>query len=388
MSETREIGAIYVATSLLQLRYPFSVEARSASQRLARDVRTLIEVLEEPVNSQVIDEAEERVHAALMQSKIKIPRTNRKEAVLVYPTARLIVESIGNPSLKEYQAEAESKAINKHLSAEKDSTVLDLCRSSLRWTVEATGSPSVRAKLPEILRSFTFRIRFEDYLEVAPSFESEKWNLINRHLDRGWVPIRRSELDRLISGRVKQLILQSTMDVPNLPMRLAEAVQRIESETRTQIKERAPIEITGDVTNAFPPCISQMYQDSLQGKNLSHSARFTLASFLLKIGMTNEDVMGVFKAAPDFIQNLAEYQVRHISSKTSAKSPEKGYMPPNCRWLQGLSLCPVYLRAASDPLCTYVRNPLGFYSTRLWEISKNITDHSWYARKRKKRQRF
>lgn len=382
MSETREIGGTLVTTSLQQLRYPFSIEARSASQKLARDVRTLIQILEKPVNSQVVDEAEERVHAALMQSEIKIPRTNAEEAVLVYPTARLIVEMIGNPRLKEYQAEAESKAVNKHLSTEKEPTVIDLCKSSLGWTVESAGSESQRAKLPLILRSFNFRIRFEDYLEVAPSFHSEKWKLINRHLDSGWVPIRRSELDRLISGRVKQLILQSTMDVPKLPMRLTEAVQRIEAEITTRIQAREPIKITGDVTTAFPPCISQMYQDSLQGKNLSHDARFALASFLLKIGMTNEDVMGVFKAAPDFVQNLAQYQVRHISSKSAGE----GYTPPGCKKLQGNSLCPVYLRTASDPLCTYILHPLAFYETRLWEISKDITDHSWYARKKKKRQ--
>ncbi|MHA2431786.1 MAG: hypothetical protein ACXADO_00970 [Candidatus Thorarchaeota archaeon] len=382
MSETREIGATSVATSLQQLRYPFSIEARSASQKLARDVRTLIQILEKPVSSQVVDEAEERVHAALMQSEIKIPRINAEEAVLVYPTARLIVERIGNPRLKDIQAEAESKAVNKHLSTEKEPTVIDLCESSFGWTVESTGSESQRAKLPLILRSFNFRLRFENYLEVAPSFQSEKWKLINRHLDSGWVPVRRSELDRLMSGKFKQLILQSTMDVPKLPMRLTEAVQRIEAEITTRIQEREPIEITGDVTTAFPPCISQMYQDSLQGKNLSHEARFALASFLLKIGMTEQDVMGVFKAAPDFVQNLAEYQVRHISSKSAGE----GYTPPGCKKLQGNSLCPVYLRTVSDPLCAYIVHPLAFYDTRLWEISKEITNHSWYAKKKRKRQ--
>ncbi|MFQ5832151.1 MAG: hypothetical protein ACE5H4_05595 [Candidatus Thorarchaeota archaeon] len=384
MESEKQIGAKLVALDLQLLQYPFSAEARAATQKLARDVRTLIQILEDPENGYVVQEAEKRVYAALMQSEIKIPNIDTEEAVLVYPAARLIVEKIGHPRLKEYQAEAESKAVNKHLSKEKDRNVIEMCESSFGWTIESTGSETQRSKLPLMLRSFNFRIRFEDFLEVAPTFHSKKWKLINRHLESGWVPIRKSELHRLISGRFKQLILRSTMDVPTLPMRLTEAVQRIESEMTTRIRDRKPVKITADVSTAFPPCIAQLHQDSIQGKNLSHEARFALAAFLLKIGMTEEEVMGVFKAAPDFVRNLAEYQVRHISSKSAGE----GYTPPGCKKMQGNSLCPVYLGTVFDPLCEYILHPLAFYETRLWEISKGIEDHSWYARKKRKRQSF
>ncbi|MFX0107012.1 MAG: hypothetical protein ACFE7R_01900 [Candidatus Hodarchaeota archaeon] len=373
-----------MAATLQQLRYPFSVEAREASQKLARDVRALVDLLEQPSNQHIISEAEERVYAALTQSELALPSAEGITGVLVYPASRLIVEAIGNPRLREYQAEAESKAVNKYLSSEKSSYIISLCDSSFGWTVESTGTPAQRAKLPLLLRSFDFRIRFENFLEVAPSFHTEKWKLINRHLDKGWVSIRRSELDRLISGRFKQIILGGQIDIPPLPMRLTEAVQRIETEMTSKIRMTEPVRITENITSAFPPCIDQIHSDSQQGKNLSHEARFALAAFLLKIEMSEEDVMKVFRAAPDFLRSLAEYQVRHISSKSAGE----GYTPPGCRKMQGNSLCPVYLGTAADPLCQYVLHPLAFYQTRLWEMSKGIVDHSWYARKRQKRQNF
>lgn len=373
-----------MAVTLHQLKYPFSVEARSTSMQLARDVGDLIQILEDPRNNDIVRGAENRVYAALTQQPIDTPSIERDEAVLVYQTARLIVEKIANNRLKELQAEAESKAVNKHLSSERDRIVMDLCSESLGWAVESTGSEVQRSKLPLLLRSFDYRLRFENFLEVAPSFHSEKWKLINRHVDNGWVPIRKSELHRLMSGKFKQLILQSTINVPTLPMRLTEAVQRIEAEMKTKIKERRPVQITAKTTTAFPPCIAILHQDSVQGKNVSHEGRFALAAFLLKIGMSDEEVMGVFKAAPDFVKSLAEYQVRHISSKSAGE----GYTPPGCKKMQGNTLCPVYLGSVFDPLCEYVMHPLAFYETRAWELSKGVEDHSWYARKRTKRQSF
>jgi DNA primase large subunit len=374
------------------LRYPFSVDARKSTQeltearrkekKLSRDIDGLIDLLEDKTNSYLIEEAERRVLSALDQAEIVTVNTGSDTDVLVYSAARLIVEKIGDSRLKEYQAEAESKAVNRHLSKENENFIMDLCRSAFNWSVEAKGGISERAKLPLILRSYEFKIRFEDFLEIAPSFHSEEWKLINRHIDKGWVPIRRSELDRLISGKFKRLIQGSSLNVPTLPERLTEAVQRIETESRGKIKRTEPVQITTSIITAFPPCISQMHDDSLMGKNLSHEARFALAAFLLKIGMSQDDVLGSFKAAPDFARNLAEYQVRHIASKAAGE----GYTPPGCKKMQGNSLCPVYLGTVKDPLCEYILHPLAFYQTRAWEISKGIDDHSWYAKKKKKRQ--
>ena len=121
------------------LKYPFSEEVRYRSQKLARDIRELVTILSEPANEYVVEAAEQRVYAALTQSEIQTTDTGNEHDVLVYTAARLIVEKIGNPRLREYQAEMESKAANKHLGQEKDTFLIDLAKSSFGWTIESMG---------------------------------------------------------------------------------------------------------------------------------------------------------------------------------------------------------------------------------------------------------
>jgi len=372
-----------------QLRYPFSAEARQASQKLARDLGVLVDLLERPENNYIVEEAERRVFAALTQDEIQYPDMENDKDVLIYPTARLIVEELGNPRLRSLQAEAESKEANKQLGTEDIKFVMELSQSSFGWGVDSYGDLSKRASLPLMLRTYEIKIRFENFLEVAPSFHSEEWSLINRYVDKGWIPVRKSELDRLVSGKFRQLIMQGRFDIPKMSQRLIEAVHRIESETRGRIRQVEPVRMTETVATAFPPCIEKMYNDSVRGEvNLSHDARFALAAFLLRIGMEEDDVQRVFSGSPDKHTSIIEYQVRHIATKRSSGDEREGYVPPGCRKLQVNNLCPVYLGQAQDPLCSYVLNPIGFYNTRAWEITKGITDHSWYAKKRDKKQNF
>jgi DNA primase large subunit len=371
------------------MKYPFSAEARQASQKMARDLGDLVELLEDTENNYIVEEAEKRVYAALTQSELKYPDMENEKDVLIYPTARLIVEELGNPRLRSLQAEAESKKANKLLGSEEDTFVMDLCQSSFGWKVESYGDLSSRASLPLMLRTYEIQIRFENFLEVAPSFHSEEWSLINRYMEKGWIPVRKSELDRLISGKFRQLIMQGRFEIPKMSERLIEAVHRIESETRGRIRQAEPLKMTETLATAFPPCIEKMYNQSIRGEvNLSHDARFALAAFLLRIGMEEDEVQRVFSGSPDKHTSIIEYQVRHIATKRSSGEEKGGYVPPGCKKLQVNNLCPVYLGQASDPLCSYVLNPIGFYNTRAWEMTKGITDHSWYAKKRDKKQNF
>jgi DNA primase large subunit len=356
---------------------------------MARDLGDLVELLEDSENNYIVEEAEKRVYNALTQSEIQYSAMDDEKDVLIYPAARLIVEEIGNPRLRSLQAEAESKKANKELGTEDAGFVMDLCDSAFGWKVESSGDLNKRASLPLMLRTYEIQIRFENYLEVAPSFHSEEWGLINRYMDKGWILIRKSELDRLVSGKFRQLIMQGRFDIPKMSQRIIEAVHRIESETKGRIRKIEPVKMTETLAGAFPPCIEKMYTESIRGEvNLSHDARFALAAFLLRIGMEEEEVQRVFSGSPDKHTSIIGYQVRHIATKRSSREDGEGYVPPGCKKLQVNNLCPVYLGQASDPLCEYVLNPLGFYTTRAWEMSKGITDHTWYAKKRDKKQNF
>lgn len=384
------MDASTVLSRVQLLKYPFSAEAREASSHLARDIPTLLEFLADDMNEYIVDEAEARVIAALERSSIKLPDTGDERDVLVYPAARLIVEKICSQltgkaaiRLREYQAEAESKAVNRYLGNEANAFLKDLCDRSFNWRIQFTGVKTERMSLPRYLQRFDFKMHFVNYLEVAPSFRSSEWKLINRYVESGMVYVTRSELARLTSGKFKKLILNSSFDVPELPERLAEAVQRIESELHESIRKTGPVEFTAEYSTALPPCIAQLHDEKRSGKSLAHSANFALAAFLLKIGMSEEQVLAVFRHSSDYGVRggkVAKYQIEHIATKD--------YEAPSCTWMQRNLLCPVYQGETFDPLCEYVLHPLSFYETRKWEIEHNITNHSWYASKRKKRQRL
>jgi len=370
-------------SSVLQLlKYPFSREARQTSLRLARDLKALVDLLNRPENHYLVEEAENRVYSAITQSEITYPDMRDEKHVLVYSAARVIVEEINNPRLRALQAEAESKTVNRLLADEDNEVLETLCNESLGWTVETMGNLQERVQLPLPLRSYEFRMRFEDFLEVAPDFHADEWKLINRYVDKGWVLIRKRELNRLVSGKFRQIIMYGRLDLPRLPQRFAEAVQRVEVEVKGKLRKFEPLQITGQVTSAFPPMSGQV--------NLPHDARFALAAFLLRIGMTEDEVNKVFGHSPDSDNRQIVYQVDHIASKRSMKSDTTGYTPTGCKKLQTNNLCPVYLGLTYDPLCEYILNPLAFYSTRAWELSRQppITNHSWYAKSKEKKQSF
>jgi DNA primase large subunit len=380
-----------MSSSLQKLKYPFSREARQASLGYARDLKALADFLERSENHYLVEEAENRVYAAITQSEITRPDMRDEKQVLVYSAARMIVEEIGNPRLRALQAEAESKAVNRMLADEDNQLLEEICSDSLGWMIESVGDIHKRSGLPLALRTFEYRIRFENFLEVAPDFHADEWKLVNRYLDRGWVFIRRRELNRLVSGKFRQIIMSGHLEIPKLPRRLTEAVQRVEVESRGKIRQYEPVKITGQITAAFPPCMQKLYDDSINGQvNLPHDARFALAAFLLKIGMSESDVNKVFAHSPDSDNRQIIYQVDHIASKRSTQSETTGYTPTGCKKLQTNNLCPVYLGLDYDMLCEYVLNPLAFYSTRAWELSREppITNHSWYARSKEKKQTF
>lgn len=128
---------------------------------------------------------------------------------------------------------------------------------------------------------------------------------------------------------------------------------------RKMIEERG---ITQDVKlgsvdyDIFPPCIKEYISQMKDGVNLPHMARFTLVSFLHKIGMNSEEIIALFRTAPDFKEKLTTYQVNHVTGQTSSTE----YSPPKCTVLQSNHLC----YKGEDTVCNskWLKHPLQYYT--------------------------
>jgi len=106
----------------------------------------------------------------------------------------------------------------------------------------------------------------------------------------------------------------------------------------------------------FPPCINAILDKNEQGINLYHDDRVLLASFLLKIGLTVDDLVEVFSKQPDFNPDITSYQAKKIE--------DEGYMPSSCKNLFNDGSCKKNDKAYHHPLCFAdkpIKNPLNFY---------------------------
>ena len=106
----------------------------------------------------------------------------------------------------------------------------------------------------------------------------------------------------------------------------------------------------------MPPCIRRLLDTLSSGGRLSHIGRFTLTSFLVNVGSTEDDVLNFFKSASDFDERKTRYQVEHISGRRGSKTK---YTPPKCDTLKTHGLC-----IESDELCKRVRHPLSYYKRK------------------------
>jgi hypothetical protein len=109
------------------------------------------------------------------------------------------------------------------------------------------------------------------------------------------------------------------------------------------MKERYSVEGTfGKVDlSLMPPCMQHILGQLQRGENAAHNARFAIVTFLHKIGMSSEQIMGLFAQAPDFKEEMTRYQVEHITGVSSGTT----YNVPGCDNLQTFNLC------HADDLC-------------------------------------
>jgi len=96
---------------------------------------------------------------------------------------------------------------------------------------------------------------------------------------------------------------------------------------------RAPLP---EASPRMPPCIERLIKELQHGENLSHFARFTLATFLIHAGWTTIDqIVDLFRNAPDFDEKVTRYQVEHLAGKRGGKK----YDPPSCARIRQEGLC-------------------------------------------------
>jgi len=327
-------------------KYPFLPE----SQKYIESLGFTLEDLSSQPGLKVLERAYARIRAAIDRRVDRRLSEDLDIEILSFPTSIVLLRVLSDKILTRRFGVAEGKRVSSFLLEESEEKLAYIAIKGFSWRIRVfKGSIGSRA--------FSFLIRMEDYIPLVPEY-SGLWKLINRPLMKGWVPVTKTELARLSEEAVKKYLedrcsAEPPMEVPRV---IAKIVDKIKESWSAKMEELGlPRSVKVErAEDAYPPCIKALLEDLRNGKNLPHTARFALASFLLHIGKTPDEVIDLFRTVPDFREDIARYQIEHIAGLRGSRVK---YLPFKCDNMRSLGLC--------RWKCKGVKHPLQFYRLAL-----------------------
>lgn len=301
-----------------------------------------------------LDRAEKRISSALLDIT-SYSKTDPKDGprdyeleIFSFPIAVMLVAASEDSLIKSRYALAEAKRASSLLEEEEKEKLL-VVANNFSWQARLVTDIN--------LQPYSIIVPFPVFLKNATGFHDENWKLVNHLMINGEVYLTEREVSRLLEEEVRKYIenkLETKIrSLPPLIMSRVNKLKQLAAEKREQIQlEEMPDRI---VIQAFPPCIKSVYDRVSDGRPASHLGRFALTSFLLSIGMSEDDVFKFFRSVSDFNERMTRYQVEHIAGTRGSGTK---YTPPNCSTLRthGICISPISeCKGAVNPLVCYKR---------------------------------
>ncbi|MEM0443198.1 MAG: hypothetical protein QXS57_00925 [Candidatus Caldarchaeum sp.] len=199
-----------------------------------------------------------------------------------------------------------------------------------------------------------FWVHFPDYLKLSVNLNEPRFKLVNRLVEKGYVGVSRPEAITLSKNGLEMLIYERLNKVGRVepPEFLKEHVSRLTKTLESfTFSDKVPSVRLGPEN--WPPCMNVLRTRLQAGEPISHFANFTLAAFMLKIGVGVEEVVAVYSQRGDFDPRIARYQVEHIAGLKGSRTK---YSVPRCATIQAHGLC-----IEEGRLCGGVKSPMQFY---------------------------
>ena len=331
-------------TKLDYAKFPFSSEASDYIK--SRNIEPL--ELTRPELAPILERAMERVRQGVFSGRIAADLTQEDVDILAYPTALMVISSVGDDRTRRRYALAEAKRAYELLRYEIPEKLLQIATASFGWDAKLLERDVGETH-------FEFGLHFAVYVRNAARIHDLRWKLVNRVLTGGYVLLPREDFARLLEEEVQAKVLEKTAGVPvELPSELAARVDPLRSMLRARSQQLAADEMPHAVmASAMPPCMKNLLSLLQTTKHISHMGRFAMAAFLLNIGTSEEDLLKMFKAFSDFDERIARYQVEHIAGKRGSR---RKYTAPNCATMRTHGVC-----VNPDQLCATITHPLSYY---------------------------
>jgi DNA primase large subunit len=237
--------------------------------------------------------------------------SDKKEEIASFAAARMILGHLRNSFLTNRFAVNESKMVRAHLDHDDQQIVNEV------GTLFCIATKNNLIDLPTYLRY---------------SLRNPHYRLINRKLFSGFVEITPDEKKRLIEEAVKKHV-ESIPVVKDPPDIIKKAGERLIAEIP---KSESKVIIN---VESHPPCVARLFEEVEKHNNLPHHARWFLATYLIGIGMTEDQITSIYSNLPDFSEKITRYQISHAK--------KKGYSIPSCSTIMTYGLCCAVCRIGS-----------------------------------------
>jgi DNA primase large subunit len=248
--------------------------------------------------------------------------------------------------------------------AERYAAMLKAMREGQRQALHYIAVNVLSLRIREGSPPHDFWIRFDDYLKLSAELNEPRFKLVNRILDRGFVGVKRPEMITLVKNGLERLILErlermGRLEPPDFLRPYVEGLRKLLEAQR----QAAGISLTPLNPESWPPCMQALRNRLLAGEPVSHFGNFTLAAFMLRIGVGVDDVISMYSQRGDFDPRIARYQVEHIAGLKGSRTK---YSVPRCATIQSHGLC-----VEEGRLCGEVKSPMQFYRRRARVLGRN-----------------
>ncbi len=312
------------------LHYPFLKEAQNVLASRGIKVAGLATT---PEGKKYLDMSAERVACAIDGKEVYPEDTSGDNLsdIVTYVLSRILVSCMKDKRTTERFIRSETRRVQKYLSVEQNPVIKKRVYHEFGISPDTGDMPAI------------------EYVEMAANIREDKWRLINREVERGFIRVSSDEREILLGERIRS-VLGSSLPLP-VPGAYEREFAPWTDRLLAKIQEQTLAEFGVIDESAFPPCIQTLIQAAAAGANLTHSGRFSLVAFLHTIGMAGEQIEGIFARSPDYNPEMTGYQVDHILTNE--------YTPPSCMTMLTHGIC-----VHKDRLCESVNHPLVYYRDR------------------------
>ncbi|MEK6942036.1 MAG: hypothetical protein AABW85_04225 [archaeon] len=267
-----------------------------------------------------------------------------RDEVLAFPVAKIFVSLINTVDAFAKFSRVVSKNVFARLESESTDVVFRVANEAgVKFVFDGSGQGFVFVPLAEFL---------------SAEFSDEGFKIVNQKVAGGNVFLQKNEFVRFVSSKIEKRLFDSfPLDVTSVPKELKSIAKEISASAFESRKGKFAGMALGEVRPVFfPPCIEKLYLDILGGRNLSHLERFSLATFMISVGMPIEQVINLYAGTPNFDRKLTTYQVTRLAGKGGTKYSAASCMKMHEYKLR-LPICPcVADKKVRHPVQVYQSN--------------------------------